>query len=124
MSESWIDKILFWLIDVHILSALLLGTLLLAFLAIRQPARRMTFARAGVIELVVLAILTAIPGWPRWSWRSIETTAASDPVGPKGPMRGYPHRGAKLRDRKTGHTSLGGGSLVGIGSVSSPPVAR
>jgi len=70
MTGFWTIHIALWLTDVYVMSSLLLLLPLAAFAILGQPARRMTTARAAVLGLAILALLTAVPGWPRHSWRA------------------------------------------------------
>ncbi len=69
MTTEWIGRFALWLADLFFVSSLLLVTALAAFAVLRQPARRMTVARATALGLTGLVILTTVPGWPRHSWR-------------------------------------------------------
>ncbi len=68
MTGHWTSQVVLWLADVYVMSSLLLLLALAACAILGQPARRMTVARAAALGLAVLAILSAIPGWPRHSW--------------------------------------------------------
>jgi hypothetical protein len=70
MTGHWTSPFVLWLADVYVMSSLLLVLAIAAFAVLRQPARRMTVARAAALGLAVLAISSAIPGWPRQSWKS------------------------------------------------------
>jgi len=102
MTGRWTSHLILWLADVYVLSSLLLLLALAAFVILRQPARRMTVARAAALGLVALAILSAIPGWPRHSWRMSwlpgEEKVVSSPArsltpiaGSRGAMPDRPH---------------------------------
>ena len=56
-----------WLADYYALATLLLLGSWLAWQWIRQPARRLSIAWMLVGELLVLAVVCALPGWPRFS---------------------------------------------------------
>ena len=56
-----------WLGDFYLLATLLLGTVFLGFRWVRQPVRRLSVAWIVTIELAVLAVACARPGWPRIS---------------------------------------------------------
>ena len=68
MTTQWISQFALWLADLYFVSALLLAFVILSCTCLSQPARRMSVARAAALGLVMLAILTAVPGWPRLSW--------------------------------------------------------
>ena len=70
MSGLWTDRFAFWLLDLFLFSSLMLASALAVFWIVRQPARRMSVARAAVLGLAALATLTLVPGWPRHSWRT------------------------------------------------------
>ena len=61
--SSWSNALILWLADYHLLAAALVGGLLAVMTTVRQPARRMAAARAGLIALTTLALLCALPGW-------------------------------------------------------------
>ena len=54
-----------WLWDYYLLSTALLVVVLLGARAIRQPARRIACHWATAIGLVLLALLSALPGWSK-----------------------------------------------------------
>jgi beta-lactamase regulating signal transducer with metallopeptidase domain len=56
--------------DYYLWASVLLAATLLAFLVIRQPARRMAIAWATAGGLLVLLVLTAVPNWSRYSLAS------------------------------------------------------
>jgi beta-lactamase regulating signal transducer with metallopeptidase domain len=56
-----------WLIDFYLLATLLLGLTFVTFRWVRQPVHRLTAAWIVMIELAVLAVLCAVPAWPRIS---------------------------------------------------------
>jgi hypothetical protein len=126
MSEGWLSSIVHWLADLYVVSAVLLAFVLLLCTRLDQPARRMTIAHTSLVGLAVLASLTAIPGWPRWTWRSTGQSAignAAFPVtGAAGRFTGVGSRTLKreagrLETLSTPHASATHG-------VSSLPVDR
>ena len=56
-----------WLVDFYLLSTLLLVLAFFLFRWIRQPVHRLTVTWIVMIELAVLAVLCAVPSWPRIS---------------------------------------------------------
>ena len=76
MSQA-IDGLGSWLADVYLLSTILLvlAAFFLAFL--KQPARRMAAARSTLAGLALIAVLAALPTWPRLGWRSPVPTEPS-----------------------------------------------
>ena len=76
MSQA-IDGLGSWLGDIYLLSTflLVLAAFFVAFL--KQPARRMSAARATLAGLALVAVLSALPRWPRLAWRSPVRSEAS-----------------------------------------------
>jgi Zn-dependent protease with chaperone function len=56
-----------WLVDYYLLATLLLLAVCLSWRWIRQPAHRITAAWIVMIELLALAVVCALPFWPRIS---------------------------------------------------------
>ena len=54
-----------WLVDLLVLGTALLAAASLFLVMLRQPAARMALARATLVGLATLCVLTALPGWPR-----------------------------------------------------------
>ncbi|MBN1591010.1 MAG: M56 family metallopeptidase [Pirellulales bacterium] len=81
-----------WLADYYLLATLFLAALLLARQWIRQPAHRLTLAWVVSVELIVLAVICALPFWPRISLVGVltpeATPAAVDSNNPTPPMTG------------------------------------
>ncbi len=69
MNGISLEALAAWVIDLYLLSSILLLVLAVLSMRLRQPARRLAVARATSVGLVVLIALTAMPGWPRLSWR-------------------------------------------------------
>jgi beta-lactamase regulating signal transducer with metallopeptidase domain/protocatechuate 3,4-dioxygenase beta subunit len=88
MSDAIARSVLLWLADVYLLSTLLLAIVLGLLFAIRQPSRRMTVARAAVLGLVLLPVITAMPRWPRHSWAVVgfDQIGSSGTQGLAGPV--------------------------------------
>jgi beta-lactamase regulating signal transducer with metallopeptidase domain len=66
-SFSFAGWLLGWMVDYTILATVFLAALLLARRWIRQPAHRLTLAWIVTVELLVLAVVCAMPFWPRIS---------------------------------------------------------
>ncbi len=58
-----------WLVDYYALATVILVAAVVVMGRLRQPARRLTVARSAVVGLAMLAVLAALPGWPRACWR-------------------------------------------------------
>ncbi len=56
-----------WIVDFYLLATLSLALALVAARWMRQPVRRLALAWTLMIELVLLAVVCAMPGWPRVS---------------------------------------------------------
>ena len=57
-----------WLVDYYALTTVVLVTAVVVMGRLRQPARRLSVAWSSACGLLVLAVLTALPVWPRTSW--------------------------------------------------------
>ena len=66
--RPWSETVCDWLVDYYALTTVVLVAAVAAIGWLRQPARRLLLARSGVVGLAMLAILAALPGWPRASW--------------------------------------------------------
>jgi hypothetical protein len=78
--RPWSEAVCDWLVDYYALTTVVLVAAVAAMGWLRQPARRLLVARSGVVGLAMLAILAALPGWPRASWRV--RPARTQPVRP------------------------------------------
>ena len=56
--------------DYLLLATIVLGVVATAMLILKQPSRRIAVAFAATGALVMLAILVALPAWPRLAWRT------------------------------------------------------
>lgn len=66
--KPWSDVLAYWLADYYAFATILLAGAVAAIRWLRQPALRLLIARSSIAGLAMLAILTALPGWPRASW--------------------------------------------------------
>jgi beta-lactamase regulating signal transducer with metallopeptidase domain/thiol-disulfide isomerase/thioredoxin len=64
-----LESLGWWAIDFHLAGATVLCVACVALVALRQPAQRLALAWATSGGLLLLALLAALPGWPRTSWR-------------------------------------------------------
>jgi beta-lactamase regulating signal transducer with metallopeptidase domain len=64
-----------WIVDFYLLATFLLGFTFVAFRWMRQPVHRLTAAWIVMVELVFLALLCAVPSWPRISLAMAPTTS-------------------------------------------------
>jgi protocatechuate 3,4-dioxygenase beta subunit len=65
--SAWWDSLAVWLADYYLAATLLLAAACAALALVRQPARRLAVGWAAMGSLAVLAVLAALPGWPRLS---------------------------------------------------------
>ncbi|HVC97549.1 MAG TPA: carboxypeptidase regulatory-like domain-containing protein, partial [Pirellulales bacterium] len=79
--HAWLEALGWWAIDFQLLAALLLGAVCAALVCLRQPAHRVALAWAASVGLLLLALLTSLPGWPRAHWLPAHMTADSTAVG-------------------------------------------
>jgi hypothetical protein len=68
--KPWTGPMSDWLVDYYALTTVVLVAAVMVMGRLRQPARRLSVARSAVVGLAILAVLAALPGWPRASWRS------------------------------------------------------
>jgi beta-lactamase regulating signal transducer with metallopeptidase domain len=77
--SPWSEALARWLVDYYVLATLLLAAAAAALAFVRQPARRLAVAWAALGSLALLAVLTALPGWPRLTVRPAEEPVAANP---------------------------------------------
>jgi beta-lactamase regulating signal transducer with metallopeptidase domain len=63
--KSSFDAIAYWLIDYYIAATVVLIVVTLAHRAISQPARRLALHWGALVGLALLALMCAVPRWPR-----------------------------------------------------------
>ncbi len=68
--RPWSGTMSDWLVDYYALATVVMAAAAVVMGRLRQPARRLSVARSAVVGLVMLAVLAALPGWPRAGWRS------------------------------------------------------
>jgi BlaR1 peptidase M56 len=68
--RPWTETMSDWLVDYYALATVVLLAAVGVMGRQRQPARRLSVARSAVLGLAMLAVLAALPSWPRASWRS------------------------------------------------------
>ncbi len=68
--RPWTETMSDWLVDYYALATVVLVAAIGVMGRLRQPARRLSVARSAVVGLAMLAVLAALPGWPRATWRS------------------------------------------------------
>jgi hypothetical protein len=80
--RPWTEALYGWLADYYALTTVVLVAGVAAIGWLKQPARRLLVGRSCVVGLVMLAILPALPGWPRvrLSVRPADTQPARPPV--------------------------------------------
>jgi WD40 repeat protein len=67
--RPWSETIGDWLVDYYALTTLVLVGAFVVMGRLRQPVRRLSVARSAIVGLAMLAVLAALPGWPRACWR-------------------------------------------------------
>jgi beta-lactamase regulating signal transducer with metallopeptidase domain len=91
------EAIGYWLVDFYALATVVFLATLAIFRAMKQPARRLSAAWSVLGGLAALAVLTAMPIWPRVSWPRLPvrpaavrsatgpgTASSTQPAGPIG----------------------------------------
>jgi len=63
---SWIESICYWLLDYYLAATVFLLVVGAVLSFLRQPARRVAVVWGGFVGLIILAVLYAVPGWPRF----------------------------------------------------------
>jgi uncharacterized membrane protein len=63
--RSTLDVIAYWLIDYYVAATLLLVVVALAHRVISQPTRRLALHWGALVGLVLLAVFSLLPSWPR-----------------------------------------------------------
>ncbi len=82
--NAFLESLTAWLVDFLVLAtALLIGALLLRH-AFRQPTRRVALAWGTWLGVATLAVLTALPTWPRYEigniadrWQSLSAAISA-----------------------------------------------
>ena len=74
----WSETMSDWLVDYYALTTVVLVAALVVMGRLRQPVRRLSVARSAFVGLAMLAVLAALPGWPRASWRGQPGPAQPD----------------------------------------------
>ena len=87
--RSWSEVMCYWLADYYVTATVVLLAAIAAMGVLKQPARRLTVAWSALGGLAALAVLAAVPNWPRagWPWRvenqaGVGTGLPSDFVSP------------------------------------------
>src|SRR5438045_2485065 len=52
-----------WLADFYLLTAVLLGLVMAGWAVLKQPAQRLAVGKSALVGLMLLGVLSAIPGW-------------------------------------------------------------
>ncbi|HEX7448716.1 MAG TPA: M56 family metallopeptidase [Pirellulales bacterium] len=66
---SLLETLGWWGIDFHLPAGVLLLAVTVCLIRVRQPARRRAIGGAAAVGLLLLALLTVLPGWPHMAWR-------------------------------------------------------
>lgn len=74
---SLLESLGWWAVDFHLPAGVLLLAVTLCLIRVRQPARIRAIGGAAAIGLLLLALLTVLPGWPRMAWRHAPPRPAS-----------------------------------------------
>lgn len=64
-----------WLADYALLATSLMAAVMIVLRCLKQPAQRIAAARAVATGLVMLALVGALPFWPRVAWRNIDPSS-------------------------------------------------
>jgi BlaR1 peptidase M56/WD domain, G-beta repeat len=67
--KTWPETMSDWLVDYYALTTVILVAAVVVMRRLRQPVRRLSVARSAFVGLAMLAVLAALPGWPRACWR-------------------------------------------------------
>ncbi len=67
--RPWSETMSDWLVDYYALTTVVLVAAVVVMGRLRQPVRRLSVARSAFVGLAMLAVLAALPGWPRACWR-------------------------------------------------------
>ena len=67
--RTWSETMSDWLVDYYALTTVVLVAAVVVMGRLRQPVRRLSVARSAFVGLAMLAVLAALPGWPRACWR-------------------------------------------------------
>ena len=78
-----VEGILRWIVDFYLLATLALGLALVAGRWMRQPVRRLTLAWTTLVGLALLAVVCAMPGWPRVSLGWLAPADRTQPAEPQ-----------------------------------------
>ncbi|HEX5447348.1 MAG TPA: M56 family metallopeptidase, partial [Pirellulales bacterium] len=63
-----LESLGWWGIDFHVPAGVLLLAVVMCLTRVRQPARRRAIGGAAALGLLLLALSTVLPGWPRLAW--------------------------------------------------------
>jgi beta-lactamase regulating signal transducer with metallopeptidase domain/protocatechuate 3,4-dioxygenase beta subunit/5-hydroxyisourate hydrolase-like protein (transthyretin family) len=75
------ERLDLWLADFYLLSSILLLVVIAALRIVEQPVRRLAVEKSAIVALVVLALLTALPGWSIVHfWTRSQSAAAAVPA--------------------------------------------
>ena len=77
--RTWSETMSDWLVDYYVLTTVVLVATVVVMGRLRQPARRLSVARSALVGLAMLAVLAALPSWPRACWRGQPGRTQPDP---------------------------------------------
>ena len=60
-----LDSCARWLVDLYLLASVILVVTWIVTRCMRQPSRRMAVGRSAIVAILVLAVIAALPTWPR-----------------------------------------------------------
>ena len=63
--RHWSETLSDWLVDYYALATVVLVAAVVVMGRLRQPVRRLFVARSAALGLAILAVVAALPGWPR-----------------------------------------------------------
>jgi beta-lactamase regulating signal transducer with metallopeptidase domain len=77
--NAWLSLVGLWLTDFAWLATALLAAALLLRPLLREPGSRVLLTWGAWLVLGLAAVLTMLPGWPRWNIGQLMTTAEHEP---------------------------------------------
>jgi beta-lactamase regulating signal transducer with metallopeptidase domain len=107
-----------WLVDYYLLATIVLAAAMAAVAFLRQPVHRISVAWGAMIALVALAVILALPGWPKVQLVRGDSAGGESQAGVASPQAGWPWNEVLPRDQVTP-----GAGRLGLPSAAAAPVA-
>lgn len=85
---SLLETLGWWGIDFHLPAGVLLLAVTVCLIRVRQPAVRRAVGGAAAVGLLLLVLLTVLPGWPRMAWRQAPPRRALPRIAEASPSAG------------------------------------